>query len=566
MFEAISKMIGSFTSKKEPQSSKSPEKTIKRKLETPKESLIQKKPKMEEINNENVENSEEHKNQEIPQLQIKVESSKMTKIQEIPETLEIPQLQIKVENSKVTKIQEKSKNSKMLKTEEKPENFQLSTKCDICDKTIGNGNPEILRNHKMIYHEQILRYDAENDRDYFYCKLCTKEFADEGSYRNHQCGSQTTKKTIVKHVKRELKITKKVQASKEPMKPSKEAMKPSKKPMKPSKESLKASKEPTKPSKEPTKPSEVPLKPSKEPTKPSEVPMKPSKEPMKPSKVTKKSNFQKKGLKLSKVKNGNGTKIAVKKLGKMKLQLPSNACKTCGKRFNNASGAKRHQMFVHDKTLRYNGMTKQYFFHCNFCKAEFKKQVEFESHQCEEKPLKPSKKPKIEVKKEAKKIEEKIFKIPVKLECYNCDMEFQSEQKMKSHVAKYHFKCNFCAKIFDHQWYLYDHEETEHGVKKFEKCSLCPEQKFTSKENLQTHCKSEHKIDSQKCICFTLDFQEKLLKHWDQVVESVVPEPSVEYVPPEVYEVEQFCGICKFSTKIYSELETHVLNHPDEIE
>ena len=140
MFEAISKMIGSFTSKKEPQSSKSPEKTIKRKLETPKESLIQKKPKMEEINNENVENSEEHKNQEIPQLQIKVESSKMTKIQEIPETLEIPQLQIKVENSKVTKIQEKSENSKMLKTEEKPENFQLSTNGEICDKTIGNGN------------------------------------------------------------------------------------------------------------------------------------------------------------------------------------------------------------------------------------------------------------------------------------------------------------------------------------------------------------------------------------------------------------------------------------------
>ena len=279
-------------------------------------------------------------------------------------------------------------------------------------------------------------------------------------------------------------------------------------------------------------------------------------------KSTKKTDVQSKGTKFTKPMIGNGSKIGKK----MKLQLPTNACKTCGKRFNNASGAKRHQMFVHDKTLQYNGETKQYFFHCNFCKAEFKKQVEFESHQCEEKPLKPSKKPKIEVKKEAKKIEEKIFKIPVKLECDICDIEFQSEQKMKSHLAKYHFKCHFCAKIFDTKWYLYDHQETEHGIQKFEKCSLCPDQKFSSKELLQMHSKYEHEIDNGKCICFTLDFQEILVKHWDEVAKSVVPEPSVEYVPPEVFEVEQFCGICEFSTKINSELERHVLTHPDEIQ
>ena len=28
-----------------------------------------------------------------------------------------------------------------------------------------------------------------------------------------------------------------------------------------------------------------------------------------------------------------------------------------------------------------------YFFHCNFCNAEFRKQIEFEFHSCEEKPL-----------------------------------------------------------------------------------------------------------------------------------------------------------------------------------
>ena len=434
------------------------------------------------------------------------------------ENQEIPQFEIKSENSK---IQEK-------------------LKCDICDKIIGDGNPEILRNHKMIYHEQILRYNSENDRDYFYCKFCTKEFKNEISYRNHQCGSQLLeepmkpfeepKKTIVKHVKK----PKRVQPSR------------SKKPLITTKEPMKQYKEPMEPSEEPLKPSKDPKKPSKELTK----------EPMEPSKVLKKSNFSK----LTKVNNTKGTKIGMKKLGKLKLQLPSNACKTCGKRFKDKFGAKRHQMFVHDKTLRYNGVTKQYFFHCKFCQIEFKKQVEFEGHQCEEKPLKF--KPKIEVKK----IEEKIFKIPVKLECDICDMEFFSEQKMKSHLAKYHFKCHFCAKIFDTKWYLYDHQETEHGIKKFEKCSLCPDQKFSSKELLQMHSKSEHKIDNGKCICFTLDFEEILVKHWDEVAKSVVPEPSVEYVPPEVFENEQFCGICDFSTKIYSELETHVLTHPDEIQ
>ena len=495
------------------------------------------------------ENLTEHKNQEIPQFQIKSENSTLKKMQE---KSEIPEIQIKLENSKI---------------EEKMENFQKPQKCDICDTIIGDGNPEILRNHKMIYHEQILRYDSENDRDYFYCKFCTKEFENENSYRNHKCGSQVTKKTI-------LKTTKKVQPSKskepkkppkgpmkpskepteEPMEPSKEPMKPLMKPVEPSKEPLKPSKEPLKPSKEPKKPSKEPtkepFKPSEEPMKPSKKQLKSSKEPLKPSKILKKSNFPQNGTKLTKVNIRKGTKIGMKKLGKLKLQLPSNACKTCGKRFKDESGAKRHQMFVHDKTLRYNGVTKQYFFHCKFCQIEFKKQVEFQGHQCEEKP----------------KIEEKIFKIPVKLECDICDMEFFSEQKMKFHLAKNHFKCHFCAKIFDTKWYLYDHQETEHGIKKFEKCSLCPDQKFSSKELLQMHSKSEHKIDNGKCICFTLDFEEILVKHWDEVAKSVVPEPSVEYVPPEVFEVEQFCGICEFSTKIYSELERHVLTHPDEIQ
>ena len=504
-----------------------------------------------------LENLTEHKNQEIPQFQIKSENSTLKKMQEKSE------IQIKLENSKI---------------EEKMENFQKPQKCDICDTIIGDGNPEILRNHKMIYHEQILRYDSENDRDYFYCKFCTKEFENENSYRNHKCGSQVTKKTI-------LKTTKKVQPSKskepkkppkepmkpskdpmkslkepteEPMEPSKEPMKPLMKPVEPSKKPLKPSKEPLKPSKEPKKPSKEPSKePTKEPFKPSEEPMKPSKkqlksskEPLKPSKILKKSNFPQNGTKLTKVNIRKGTKIGMKKIGKLKLQLPTNACKTCGKRFKDESGAKRHQMFVHDKTLQYNGVTKQYFFHCKFCQIEFKKQVEFQGHQCEEKP----------------KIEEKVFKIPVKLECDICDMEFFSEQKMKFHLAKNHFKCHFCAKIFDTKWYLYDHQETEHGIKKFEKCSLCPDQKFSSKELLQMHSKSEHKIDNGKCICFTLDFQEILVKHWDEVAKSVVPEPSVEYVPPEVFEVEQFCGICEFSTKINSELERHVLTHPDEIQ
>ena len=282
-------------------------------------------------------------------------------------------------------------------------------------------------------------------------------------------------------------------------------------------------------------------------------------------KSTKKTDVQSKGTKFTKPMIGNGSKIGKK----MKLQLPTNACKTCGKRFKDQYGAKRHQMYVHDKTLWYNNDTKMYFFHCNFCKTEFRKQTDFESHLCEEKPLKIEKfqlVKKKEVKKNLTKLtEDKLFKMPTKMECSECNMEFQSEQKMKSHLAKYHFKCQFCPRIFDIQWFLYDHEETTHGIKKFDQCSYCP-QKFTSKEYLHRHCKFEHKIDTKLCICFTTDFKTELLKHWDQMTKSAVPEPSVEYVPPEVYEVEQFCGICDFSTKIYSELETHVLNHPDEIE
>ena len=135
------------------------------------------------------------------------------------------------------------------------------------------------------------------------------------------------------------------------MKPSKEPMEPSTEPMVPSKEPLKPSKEPMKPSKKPTKSSKEPaMNSSEEPMKPSKEPTKPSKEPMKPSKVPKKYNFSK----LTKVKNTKGTKIGMKKLGKMKLHLPSNACKTCGKRFKDKSGAKRHQMFVHDFAIQWN--------------------------------------------------------------------------------------------------------------------------------------------------------------------------------------------------------------------
>ena len=53
----------------------------------------------------------------------------------------------------------------------------------------------------------------------------------------------------------------------------------------------------------------------------------------------------------------------------------------------------------------------------------------------------------MEVKKNLPKMEDNIFKMPIKLECSQCNMEFQSQQKIKSEIAKYQSNCKSDHKI-----------------------------------------------------------------------------------------------------------------------
>ena len=195
---------------------------------------------------------------------------------------------------------------------------------------------------------------------------------------------------------------------------------------------------------------------------------------------------------------------------------------------------------------------------------------------CEENPLKLPEMSKIAISTKTQilknsvkikaKTEEQTFKMPIKFECTVCERVFLSEQKLKKHKIV-HKECPFCQKIFDKRWHLYDHEETEHGVKKFEHCQVqnCVA-KFTTKEYLKQHAKREHQLDLA-CLCNTVDFAQVMVMHWQEMTASAIPDPEIIISPP-VYQNQgvQNCGECSYKTENLNDLEKHLYSaHKDQI-